>query len=142
MKRLMLFQFLLVILTSFTACTKDDDNPGNNPGNQTPSAGKWKISYFFDKQDETSNYTNYTFDFSSNGTLTATSGSQTWQGTWLTGYDDSKNKFLIDFTGTIPSQLQELEEDWLIISMDDQFMHFEHTSGGNGDTDVLKFSKI
>ena len=38
--------------------------------------------------------------------------------------------------------LGELEEDWRIIELQDDFMHFEHTSGGNGDTDVLKFTKI
>ncbi len=91
--------------------------------------------------DETSNYTNYTFEFGASGSLSATNGSQTWSGTWATGFDDSANKFLIDFNGSIPSALEELEEDWRIIQMDANLMHFEHTSGGNGDTDVLKFSK-
>ena len=100
------------------------------------------MSYFFDKKDETSNYLSYSFDFGANGSLSATNGDQTWSGTWLTGYDDSANKFLIDFTGTVPSALSELEEDWRIISIEDNSMHFEHTSGGNGDTDVLKFTKI
>ncbi len=132
--------FSLLLFTAFASCTKNDDNSGGN--NVTPSVGTWKISYFFDKQDETGNYTNYTFEFGSDGSLSATNGSQTWNGTWQTGFDDSTDKFLIDFTGTVPSALSELEEDWRIIEIKDDFMHFEHTSGGNGDTDVLKFSKI
>ena len=124
------------------ACTNSDDNPSGGGNPVTPSAGVWKVSYFFDKKDETSNYAGYTFDFGANGSLSATNGSQTWNGTWLTGFDDSTDKFLIDFTGTVPSALSELEEDWHIISVQDNFMHFEHTSGGNGDTDVLKFTKI
>lgn len=123
------------------ACTNSDDNPSGG-SDFTPSTGQWKVSCFFDKKDETSNYAGYAFDFDANGSLSATNGSQTWNGTWLTGFDDSANKFPIDFTGTVPSALSELEEDWRIISVQDNFMHFEHTSGGNGDTDVLKFTKI
>jgi|JI7StandDraft_1071085.scaffolds.fasta_scaffold01207_16 hypothetical protein len=127
-----------------TSCTKDDNsnnNSGNNNANVTPAAGQWKISYFFDKQEETSNYTGYTFDFAANGTLTTQGNGQTYTGTWQTNVDDSKDKFVINYTGTVPSTLQELEEDWLILVIDNNLMHFEHTSGGNGDTDVVKFVK-
>lgn len=132
---------LLFAFFSLTAC--DDNSNGNNSGNNnfTPAAGTWKVTYFFDKQDETSYYTNYTFEFGANGSLSASNGSQTYNGTWATGIDDSTDKFLIDFSGTVPSVLSELEEDWRVIKIEDNFMHFEHTSGGNGDTDILKFSK-
>ncbi|MBL7827778.1 MAG: hypothetical protein JNJ57_14200 [Saprospiraceae bacterium] len=130
---------LLLLALTFAACS-NDDNSGNS-NNPVPASGAWKISYFFDKQDKTGNYTSYSFEFLSNGAMSATGGGQTYNGAWLTGFDDSKNKFLIDFSGAVPSALQELEEDWLIIQMTDDSMHFEHTSGGNGDTDILKFSK-
>lgn len=132
---------LLLAFFSLTAC--DDNSNGNNSGNNnfTPAAGTWKVTYFFDKQDETSYYTNYTFEFGANGSLSASNGSQTYNGTWATGIDDSTDKFLIDFSGAVPSVLSELEEDWRVIRIEDNFMHFEHTSGGNGDTDILKFSK-
>ncbi|GAB4493737.1 MAG: hypothetical protein OHK0019_18320 [Saprospiraceae bacterium] len=130
----------LLLSVAFVSCQKNDDNSFGGNNNVTP--GQWKITYFFDKKDETGNYLGYTFEFGSDGSLSATNGSQTWSGSWQTGIDDSANKFLIDFTGTVPSALAELEEDWRIISMSDTFMHFEHTSGGNGDTDVLKFNKI
>jgi len=132
--------FILLSVAALTACNNDDNSNSNN--NLTPSAGTWKVSYFFDKQDETGNYTNYSFEFGAGGSLVATNGSQTWNGTWATGIDDSANKFLIDFSGTVPSALAEMEDDWRIITIEDNFMHFEHTSGGNGDTDVLKFTKI
>lgn len=134
---------ILFALSTLFSCQKNDDS--SNPGggtNVTPAAGQWKVTFFFDKKDETANYTGYVFEFGSNGSLSASNGSQTWTGTWSTGIDDSANKFLIDFTGTVPSALSDLEEDWLIIQISDNFMHFEHTSGGNGDTDVLKFSKL
>lgn len=134
--------FAILLLSAFASCSNSDDNSSGGNNNQTtPNAGTWKVSYFYDKKDETGNYAAYTFEFGTDGSLSASNGSQTWSGTWQTGIDDSANKFLIDFNGTLPSALSELEEDWRIISIEDNFMHFEHTSGGNGDTDVLKFTK-
>lgn len=134
--------FSLLLLSVFASCSNssDDNTPGGN-NNVTPAAGQWKVTYFYDKKDETSYYAGYTFEFGAGGSLSASNGSQSWSGTWSTGIDDSANKFLIDFNGTLPSALSELEEDWRIITIEDNFMHFEHTSGGNGDTDVLKFTK-
>jgi hypothetical protein len=135
--------FAILLISAFTSCTNSDDNSsGGNGNNQTPNAGTWKVSHFYDKKDETGNYASYTFEFGTDGSLSASNGSQTWSGTWQTGFDDSADKFLIDFNGTLPSALSELEEDWRIIKIEDNFMHFEHTSGGNGDTDVLKFTKV
>jgi hypothetical protein len=139
-------KLLPLLLLSFFAITSCDhnsssNNPNNNNNNVTPSAGTWKVTYFFDKQEETSNNSNYTFEFGANGSLSASNGSQTYSGTWATGIDDSADKFLIDFSGTVPSALSDLEEDWHIVKIESNFMHFEHTSGGNGGTDVLKFSK-
>lgn len=134
--------FILLMSALFASCSTNDDNsPGGN-NNTTPAAGQWKVSYFYDKNDETANYAAYTFEFGADGSLKAYNGSQTWTGTWQTGIDDSADKFLIDFTGVVPSALADLEEDWHIVTMADNFMHFEHTSGGNGDTDVLKFTRI
>lgn len=96
-------------------------------------------SYFWDKKDQTDRYANYTFDFSANGGLTAHNGQSAYAGTWQTGVDDSKDKFVISFSGPVPSELAELEEDWLIVEMNADLMHFVHVSGGNGDTETLKF---
>lgn len=133
---LILLPFL--VLLSITSCD-DNNNPGPNGSNQTPGAGIWRVSHFFDKQDETGNYSNYTFEFDANGEMRAMNGGTTHNGTWSTGVDDSTDKFVISFDGPVPGALAELEEDWRIISMTDDQMHFEHTSGGNGDTDILKF---
>jgi len=136
----MLLAVLPFLTLALFSCHKSDDN-SNGGTNFTPASGTWKVSYFFDKQEETSNYSSFTFEFGSNGSMTATNGSQIWTGTWLTGFDDNANKFLMDFSGSVPSALSELEEDWRIIEVSENLMHFEHTSGGNGDTDVLKFKK-
>ena len=137
------FALLFQIIGLLSACQKSDDNnpsPGNGP---TPAAGLWKVSSYISKSgDETGNYSNYTFDFAGSGAITVTNGGQTWTGTWTSGVDDSKNKFVISFTGTVPSALEELQEDWLIIEMTGSGMNFQHTSGGNGGTETLKFTKL
>jgi hypothetical protein len=133
--------FFFLATLAFSACNHDDNSGGSNNGGSTPTPGSWKITYFFDKQDETGHYSSYTFDFESNGSLTASNGSQSWNGTWTTGIDDSSDKMVFSFPVGAPSALQELQEDWLIIQITDNLMHLEHTSGGNGDTDVVKFEK-
>lgn len=137
------FGFLLfsAALWLAPACHKSNDDT-TTPGGTPPAAGIWKISYFFSKQDKTANYSSYTFDFKTDGSLIATNGSQSWNGSWSTNCDDSANKMCIFFNGTVPSTLSELAEDWLIIEKKDDYMHFEHTSGGNGTTDVVHFSKL
>jgi hypothetical protein len=132
-----IFALLLLSALTFGACHPDDNNAPLN----TPASGQWKVSFFFDKQEETGYYNGYVFEFGSNGSLNISRSGQNWTGTWATGIDDSKNKLEITVNGSHPSELEELEEDWLIIEMTDSFMHFEHLSGGNGDTEVLKFVK-
>ncbi|MEZ4924887.1 MAG: hypothetical protein R3A50_01330 [Saprospiraceae bacterium] len=133
---------MLALTLGFVACHKSNDDFSNNGAQITPASGKWHVQYFFDKSDETSNYASYEFEFNAGGSMTAVGNGQNYSGAWLSGYDDSASKFLIQWSGVVPSALQELAEDWRIIQMDGQFMHFEHTSGGNGDTDVLKFVKL
>lgn len=116
-------------------------NKTNDPILGPTISGKWLVSYFWDKKDQTSHYQNYNFDFGANGSLTASKGQQSYSGTWKTGVDDSKNKFVIQFSGSVPSELSELEEDWLNVETSANLMHFIHVSGGNGDTDILKFTK-
>jgi hypothetical protein len=129
---------ILCVVCFITACTTTTPNPSNT----TPAAGTWKITSFIDdSKDETSDYNGYTFDFDSNGVLKAKKDSQNWSGTWQTGVDDSANKLVMAFNSG-NSVLSELEEDWRIIEMSDTFIHLEHVSGGNGGTDVVKFSKI
>ena len=135
----MLFSGCLLIGLLAGACKKDPSGSSNTPA---PAAGTWVVSYFFDDKEETANYTDYAFEFGADGSLTVKQGGLTFTGTWATGTDDSKEKFVINFSGAIPSELEELAEDWQIVVYEDNFMHFEHTSGGNGDTDVLKFSKL
>jgi hypothetical protein len=106
MKKIIILCFLL---SSFMACKNSSSNDVN-PTNST-ILGVWKVSYFFDDKDETSDFNGYTFDFKSDGKFVATFPSKTVSGTW--SEDKSSNKLIIDISGT--KALENVADDWLII---------------------------
>lgn len=134
-----LFALAAVILL-FSSCKKED--LAVTPINVTTTAqqGNWRISFYEDDgNNETSHYTGYTFAFASNGTVTAT-GSNTVNGTFSSGNDDSQVKLYLDFGNTSP--FDELNDDWHVIEMTSSLIKLEDVSGGNGGTDYLTFEKL
>ena len=128
---------LLASLIQLSSCKKDDNN---SPAiGSTLQTGTWKVSYFNDSgKDETYYFTNYTFQFNSNGTVTATINSSNNNGTWSNSNDDSQDKLNLFFS-SIP--LDELNSDWHILEQNSNTIKLEDVSGGNGGTDLLTFSK-
>jgi hypothetical protein len=94
---------LLVALLPVLSCSKDDDN---NTSNTTPPTGQWRISYYWDEKDETTDFTGYSFEFLSGGVLRATRAGSVVNGTW----NETSSKLIIDF-GTDPV-LSEINDDW------------------------------
>jgi hypothetical protein len=106
MKKIIILCFLL---SSFMACKNSSSNDVN-PSNST-ILGVWKVSYFFDDKDETSDFNGYTFDFKSDGKFVANLPSKTVSGRW--SEDKSSNKLIIDISGT--KALENVADDWLIM---------------------------
>lgn len=137
---------LIIITTLLVSCKKDDTGASASVStaalavavNTTISTGNWRITYFFDSGDETSNFAGYAFTFSPNNIVTAVSAGSTVTGTWGTGFDDSKAKLLLGFTG--PDVFLDLNEDWHILERTDTKIRLQHISGGGG-TDLLTFEK-
>lgn len=96
-----LLYFLLFISISSCKKTVTTDEPSVNI-----SDGTWRISYFWDQQDKTSNYTSYYFMFLNGGTLMAHGSSTTLTGTW----SQTGTKISINFTDPA---LSDLNDDWL-----------------------------
>ncbi len=138
---------LLMVCTLFASCKKDDSGASASASasalalstNTTVSTGTWRISYFFDDADETSNYAGYSFTFGPGGVVTAVRTGSTVTGTWGTGFDDSRAKLVLAFTA--PNDFLELNEDWHILERSDTKIRMQHISGGNGGTDFLTFEK-
>jgi hypothetical protein len=100
---------LVIIFTMLlsSSCSKKDDVAVIN---STPAiTGTYRISFYWDKKDETSNFSGYNFSFNSGGQATATKGGITVKGTW----SETSTKFIIDF-GT-DAVLSDLNDDWQIV---------------------------
>lgn len=101
--------FALVMLTIFTtlqssSCSKSDDVITSS--NTAAIAGSYRVTLYWDKKDETSKLSGYSFVFGSGGQLTATKGAAVVTGTWA----ESSNKFTINF-GADPV-LSDINDDW------------------------------
>ena len=138
--------YLIVLLLS--SCTGNDNlitDQGKIESNMV--LGIWKIEKFIDSgKNETSNYTDFIFSFKLDGILISNKDSQTYTGFWNITKDHSNDDSIDDLDFNIqfssPEQLEELSEDWHIISFSSNKIEFIHISGGNGGTDYLTFKKI
>ncbi len=157
---------LVVLVIAVTSCSKGDDpapddNNNNNNGTsadqtiQVVQTGSWRITSFIDSgQNETADFTGYTFSFNTNGTLVATNGSETIMGTWNvtdgsanSSNDDDGNStdddnFNIFFSVPDTSKFDDLIDDWDFISVTNTKIELIDISGGNGGTDYLTFEKL
>ncbi len=102
--------------------------------------GPWIVSlYLDDGVDETYDYYGYQLTFSSGGTVTATNGANTYNGTWsVTGTSDLD--LVLDFATQIP--FDEFNDDWDVLNFTTTEINLEDVSGGGGGTDTLTFQKV
>ncbi|WP_299115791.1 hypothetical protein [uncultured Winogradskyella sp.] len=154
------FYFGLLIMLSFslmsTTCSTDDDDGSPNDNSQqiaqavsTAQSGTWRITNFNDSgQNETSDFNGYNFSFNSDGTLVATNGSNTVNGTWSVTDDSSSSSsssddidFNIFFPVPASNNFEDLNDDWDIVSISSTRIELIDISGGNGGTDMLTFEK-
>lgn len=129
---------LLMMLIAVSSCKKDDTIINVDNAIQQ---GNWKITFFEDNgNNETSDFSGYQFTFKEGGSIVASNGNSTINGTWVTGTDDSQSKLILNFGSATP--FDELNEDWHVTEETPTMIKCEHISGGNGGTDFLTFEKI
>lgn len=95
---------ILLLTTSLFSCTKSSDDTTNNVD---LTNGTWRVSFYWDQKDETSNFSAFNFMFLSGGTFMAHNSAGAITGTWSL----NSNKLNISFTDPL---LSELNDDWLI----------------------------
>jgi hypothetical protein len=125
------------LVTLISDCSS---NGGGFPSNfeSILTSGSWFVTYFFDDQDETSDFAGYEFTFATNNTAQAVNTTNTVDGTWsLTG---SNTPDLNLFFG-INNPFDELEEDWDIIEATQDIIKLKHISGGDGSVDFLTYKR-
>ena len=135
MKKLLLS---LCVIFALSACESDDDiNPSNDPqavNTALTIAGGLKISKSIEEgKDNTSLYAPYLFTFNSNGSVTASTTSQSISGTYRIVPDDDGPELQMDFPdGTV---LYELSDDWYFLTQDNTTIRFEDSG------DILEFKR-
>lgn len=155
------FYFSLVMLLSitlFSACSTDDDSSSDNSQQiaqiqAVVESGTWRITNFNDSgQDETSDFTDYTFTFTAEGTLTASNGTTTLDGAWSITSDSSSDdhddsdddddiEFNIFFSVPTSNNFEDLNDDWDIVSTSATKIELIDDSDSNSGTDRLTFEK-
>ena len=118
------------------ACHKSHDDV-NVSQNQPVTNGDWRVTLFTDSgNDETVDFNNYTFYFSSEGTLKAVRNGTTTIGSWSKG-----SKFNIDLgvKNEANKPLGELTDDWQIISISPTEIRLGDDNPASGE--LLTFTK-
>lgn len=145
---------MLAAALVFASCS-DDDSGNNSNGTITAQAltntvtnGSWRVTQFTeDGIDETSDFTGYNFTFNPNNTVTATNGTNEYQGVWTVTADDDddddnpNNNPDFNLAFGSPDSFSELTEDWDPIERTGNKVRLRHTSGGDGSTDYLTFER-
>jgi hypothetical protein len=103
MKQFISLAFIITAFLGMTSCTKDNSTPNDTAA----PTGQWVVQFYWDQKDETADFSGYTFEFQSGGTLKATKGGITVNGTW----SESSSDFTIEF-GADPL-LSSISNKWL-----------------------------
>ncbi len=105
--------------------------------------GSWYVNLLDDDgNDETCDYVDYEFVYNINGSVTATSLSNTKNGFWTVTDSGSGLDLVLNFE--IDNQddpFEDLNDDWDITDYDAQLIQLMDVSGGNGGTDYLNFGR-
>lgn len=130
MKKVISILLLLFVLS----CKKDNYIQISD----TLTSGTWTISKYIDNGDnETSDFTGYTFNFNIDGSIVAVKDGTGVVGNWSELNDDDNLKLNILFSQTT---LSELNDDWDLKSKSDNMIELEDISG-DGSIDNLTFVK-
>lgn len=125
-------QFLDLIEYSITQC-------GTNSGTTDTfisviTSGTWRVTYYFDDGDETSDFAGYVFTFNSNNTITVVKNALTYTGTWSFYEDDGVAIFELNFSD---SELSELADDWELLEFSNTVVELKD----DGNDEYLTFTK-
>jgi hypothetical protein len=117
-----------------------DGGSGNDDLEAILIDGLWIVaSYTEDSDDQTSDYAGYELDFNMDGSVSASNGSNTNNGTW--DIFSSGNQMALDFGTDMPFE-EFNDDDWDVISVLSTEVVIQDVSGGGGGTDTLTIQKL
>ncbi len=130
-KPTLFFALKCVVIIYFTACTSIEKIGASKSITQQVTKGSWKVNCFSNATtDNTCNFKNYTFTFSTNGKVTATKDGANYTGSWIE--DQVEQKITISFTGS-NAVLAGLNNYWNITAVTDEGISFEKDSHNNNE---------
>ena len=107
----------------------------------TPAPGNYKVNLYIDDNDtSTGFYRGYVFNFSSDGTLTATVNNVTYDGTWEIKNGGSELQIEIFQTLEETEQLKKIDKSWDVVSITNNLITL--TDNDPGEITKLVFKKI
>lgn len=146
MKNILLPMIALGLLTSCSKWKNDQKQI-----NKAAIDGTWIVSsYIDDGDDETADFTTFRLDFLDDGILNGTdllsSNSNPYVGSWSvtdsnSNDDDSLEDLDFNINFAVGNKLDDLSDDWDIISYTDTEIKLIDVSGGGGGTDYLTLTK-
>ncbi|WP_181855246.1 hypothetical protein [Winogradskyella sp. KYW1333] len=117
-----------------------DGGNGNDDLEAILTDGLWIVaSYTEDSDDQTSDYAGYELDFNMDGSVSASNGSNTNNGTWQVL--SAGNQMALDFSTNMPFE-EFNDDDWDVISVSATEVVIQDVSGGGGGTDTLTIQKL
>ena len=146
MKKILLPMIVLGLLASCSKWKNDQKQI-----NKAAIDGTWIVSsYIDDGDDETADFTSFRLDFLDDGILNGTdllsSNSNPYVGSWSvtdsnSNDDDSLEDLDFNINFAVGNKLDDLSDDWDIISYTDTEIKLIDISGGGGGTDYLTLTK-
>ena len=140
--------FTVGLIALFSSCSKWQSN--QKQISKISTDGTWVVSgYIDDGNDETNDYTTYRLSFLESGFLEAmdllSSSSTPYSGTWSisdsNSNDDSIDDLDFNINFNVGNKLDDLSDDWDIVSYTDTEIKLIDVSGGGGGTDYLTLTK-
>ena len=139
---------IALFIVTLTSCNKSKTQ--NNIQDDIQQ-GTWVVSSYIDNgNDETMDFTAFRFTFNQDGSLQvmdlSSSSTNQFPGQWSitdsNSNDDSIDDLDFNVTFNVGNKLDDLTDDWDIVSQSETEIKLVDVSGGNGGTDYVTFTKI
>lgn len=136
MKKMFFFAGLCLVMLA--GCTKKDSTVSSVT--EAVTNGTWRVTNFSERtNNETDDFTGYTFTFLSNGKIQASKNGVIKEGNW--SESTSSQKLIIDLGAKSDANkpLGELSDDWVIVSKTASKINLSDDNSSSNE--LLEFSK-
>ena len=130
MRNLRVFMATLVVAMSFTACSKSELDNMSITEAASVIPGTYKVNFYGDTYGDAGPFGEFTFEFFSNGTMSATSADQAFTGVWLiqTMSDEQFDKE-VSITITGSPEMDMLTYAWRVMEVTDVTLQLVDDTG-------------